>query len=141
MTPSPSQALRFDHPDLDVSDRHGGLQFSAEGRVDTVAGSDSVRQSILLLLSTRPGERVMRPEYGCPLHRLMFAENNPTTAGLAIHYVRSAISRWEPRVEIVTLDADQNSRKPEVLEIFLSYRVRSTQQRDQLTFSLNLTAE
>lgn len=141
MTLSLDQALRFDHPDLDVSDRHGGLQFSPDGRVDTVAGRDSIRQAVLLLLSTRPGERVMRPEYGCPLHRLMFAKNNATTAGLAIHYVRRAIERWEPRVEIMTLDAHQHSQRPEVLEIFLSYRVRSTQNRDQLTFSLNLTAE
>lgn len=141
MNASPDRALRFDHPDLDVSEGDGGLQFSADGRVESVAGSDSIRQAILLLLSTRPGERVMRPEYGCPLHRLMFAENNATTAGLAIHYVRRAINRWEPRVEIVMIDADQHSQQPEVLEIFLSYRVPSTQQRDQLTFSLNLTAE
>jgi len=141
MTPPPDQALRFEHPDLGASDRQGGLQFSANGRLDTVAGSDSVRQALLLLLSTRPGERVMRPEYGCPLHRLTFAENNTTTAGLAIHYVRSAIDRWEPRVEIISLDAEQNPHRPEVLDIFLKYRARPTQQRDQLTFSLNLTAE
>lgn len=141
MNPPPDHALRFEHPDLEASDPYGGLRFSAGGRIDTVAGSDSVRQAILLLLSTRPGERVMRPEYGCPLHRLMFAENNTTTAGLAIHYVRSAIERWEPRVEIVTLDAGQNPRQPELLDIFLEYQVRIPRQRDQLTFSLNLTAE
>lgn len=134
-------ALRFEHPDLDASDQYGGLRFSAGGGIETVVGSTSVRQALLLLLSTRPGERVMRPEYGCPLHRLMFAENNATTAGLAIHYVRSAIERWEPRVEILTLDAGQNPRRPELLDIFLEYRVHSTRQRDQLAFSLNLTEE
>lgn len=141
MNAPPDRALRFEHPDLDAPDQDGGLRFSAGGGIETVAGSASVRQALLLLLSTRPGERVMRPEYGCPLHRLMFAENNATTAGLAIHYVRSAIERWEPRVEILTLDAGQNPRRPELLDIVLEYRVRSTRQRDQLTFSLNLTGE
>ena len=61
----------------------------------------SIRQSLLLLLSTSPGERVMRPDYGCSLRRLVFAPNDDTTAGLAIHYVRQAVERWEPRVEIL----------------------------------------
>jgi phage baseplate assembly protein W len=141
MSSSSHHALRFEHPDLEASGRYSGLRFSADGRIDTVEGADSVRQSIMLLLSTKPGERVMRPEYGCPLHRLMFAGNNTTTAGLAIHYVRSAIERWEPRVEIVHLDAGQNEHRPEMLDIFLEYRIGATQQRDRLTFSLNLTAE
>lgn len=136
-----NRALYFEHPDLEASDEYGGLRFSGTGSIDTVEGPDAIRQAIVLLLSTTPGERVMRPDYGCPLNRLMFAENNSTTAGLAIHYVRSAIERYEPRVEIITLDAGQNPQRPEMLDIFLEYQVRSTRQRDQLTFSLNLTAE
>jgi len=46
------------------------------------------------------GERVLRPEYGCDLHRLVFSPNDATTAGLAVHYVRAALLRWEPRIEI-----------------------------------------
>ena len=60
------------------------------------SGPDAVRQSILLLLSTRPGERVMRPDNGCDLYRLAFAPSDDMTAGLAIHYVRQAVERWEP---------------------------------------------
>lgn len=140
MSPSPDHALRFDHPDRGASSRPG-LRFAADGRIEAVEGRESVRQAIMLLLSTVPGERVMRPAYGCPLHRLMFAENNATTAGLAIHYVRSAIERWEPRVEIVALDAGQNARRPELLDVLLEYRLRSGRQPDQLSFSLNLNAE
>src|ERR1017187_1926252 len=64
-----------------------------------------MRQALLLLLSTRPGERVMRPDYGCPLKGLGFEPNDDTTAGMAIGYIRRAIERWEPRVRIVRLDA------------------------------------
>jgi len=66
-----------------------------------VDGDDSVRQAILLLLSTVPGERIMRPEYGCLIHQLVFSPNDATTAGLAIHYVQRALDLWEPRVDVV----------------------------------------
>jgi phage baseplate assembly protein W len=99
---------------------------------------DSVRQAILLLLSTIPGERVMRPDYGCQLHRLVFSPNDETTAGLAIHYVRQALDRWEPRIDVLRLDAERNPEDPEQLIISLEYRVRATQQTATTTFSFNL---
>jgi phage baseplate assembly protein W len=95
----------------------------------------------MLLLSTSTGERVMRPDYGCELHRLMFAPNDDTTAGLAIHYVRQALERWEPRVDILHLDADPNAEDPGRLDIFLEYRVLPARRTEQLTVALNLTGE
>jgi phage baseplate assembly protein W len=68
----------------------------------------------------------MRPEYGTHLSRLLFAPNDDTTAGLAIHYVRQALTRWEPRVEIVELDAGADPLKPSRLNIILRYRVRAS---------------
>ena len=56
---------------------------SARGRLAMVEGNAAVRQAIQMLLSTAPGERVMRPGYGCDLQRLVFAPNDDTTAGLA----------------------------------------------------------
>lgn len=134
------QTLKFVHPDLDSWDteRSAGLQV-ADGRLEMVSGADAVRQSILLLLSTRPGERVMRPEYGCDLYRLAFAPNNEMTAGLAIHFVRQAVERWEPRAEITHLDAGSDPKAPQQLNIHLEYRLRVTQQVDQLFFSIDLT--
>jgi len=133
------RAWRFIHPDLDrgAPDQPFGLQL-ADGKLQMISGAEAVRQSILLLLSTRPGERVMRPEYGCDLFRLAFAPNDDMTAGLAIHYVRQAIERWEPRAEIIKLDAGRDPDTPERLNILLEYRLRLTQQADQLFFSLDL---
>lgn len=135
------RAWRFVHPDLDAAGDAGagGLQLTPRGRIAMVEGDASVRQALLLLLSTIPGERVMRPRYGCNLHRLIFAPNDATTAGLAIHYVRQAIERWEPRVEILALDANRNPDRPELLDVMLDYRVRATQETAQLRFSVNLT--
>lgn len=133
------RAWRFLHPDFDVSRPYPGLQVSPTGDIDMVAEHQSVRQAILLLLTTRPGERVMRPDYGCDLYRLVFSPNDETTAGLAIHYVRQALRRWEPRVEVLTLDASPSEQDPGRLEIALEYRVRATDRRDELLFPLSLT--
>jgi uncharacterized protein len=106
-----------------------------------VEGAEVVRQAIYLLLRTRPGERVMRPEYGCDLHQLLFSSNDDTTAGLAIHYVRRALDLWEPRIDVLRLDANRSPEQPESLLIELDYRVRSTQQSDALTLSINLNGD
>ena len=133
------RAWRFLHPDLDlVGVGPAGLRVSPSGGISMVQEEASVRQAILLLLSTVPGERVMRPDYGCELHRLVFAPNDDTTAGLAIHYVRRALERWEPRIDILALDANRGPDEPFRLDISLEYRVRTTQRTGRLLFGLDL---
>lgn len=111
---------------------------SPSGGLQLVHGDAAIRQAIMLLLTTVPGERVMRPDYGCPLNRLLFWPNDATTAGLAIHYVRQAIRRFEPRVQIVRLDAGPDRSNPALLVISLEYRVRQTGAVDQLDASIRL---
>ncbi len=111
------------------------------GKPEMVEANASIRQAIFLLLSTVPGERVMRSEYGCELNRLLFLPNDYTTAGLAIHYVKRAIQRWEPRVEILKLDAAQNEDNSHLLNIMLQYRVRATLEKEEITFPLSLVGE
>ena len=118
-----------------------GLGVSASGGIEMVDGDESVRQAVLLLLATRPGERVMRPEYGCDLHRLMFAPNDDTTAGLANHYVQRALARWEPRIQVLHVDANRVEQDPGRLDIQLEYRVRATQRTERLTVPVNLLGE
>jgi Bacteriophage baseplate protein W len=109
--------------------------------IEMVAEDESVRQAILLLISTVPGERVMRPSYGCLLHRLIFSPNDDTTAGLAIHYVRQALERWEPRIDILRIDAQRNDDDPARLDVSLQYRVKATLRADELVFPVALTDE
>lgn len=132
------RAWQFLHPDVDAPEAFSGLQLSPTGGVGMVSERASVRQAILLLISTRPGERVMRPDYGCDLHRLVFSPNDNTTAGLAIHYVRQALIRWEPRIEIQSLDATRDEGDPGRLVIQLSYRLRSTRESDRVTTTVDL---
>jgi hypothetical protein len=137
------QAWRFVHPDFDRPENAGGLQISNRGRIEMVEEHAAVRQAILLLLSTRPGERVMHPSYGSSLHRLMFAPNDETTAGLAIHYVREALIRFEPRIELIRIDAVRMDEAGSVgrLDIVLEYRVRATQRADGLSLPFDLMGE
>ncbi len=135
------RAWQFLHPDLDVPQDFAGLQIGPTGRVEMVQEDASVRQAILLLLSTAPGERVMRPDYGCSLRHLVFAPNDDTTAGLAIHYVRRALERWEPRIDILKLDAGRSEDSGERLTIQLEYRVKATQRAGRAAFDIDLAGD
>lgn len=149
-TPVSWRGVRFLIPGFDVPspgnpviegaapDNVGGLTLTPRGGLQMLADRACVRQALLLLLLTRPGERVMRPTYGCELYKLLFWPNDDTTAGLAIHYVRTAIARWEPRVDRVRVDATRNPDDPGRLDVTLEYRVRSTGDEDRLAIQVAL---
>ncbi|HEX7079412.1 MAG TPA: GPW/gp25 family protein [Gammaproteobacteria bacterium] len=138
------RTVRFDLP-FDAgggeASASAGFQLSASGGLALLEGSAAIRQAIMILLSTRPGERLMRPDYGCPLHRLAFEPNDAATAGLAIHYIRSALTRWEPRIDILSLvtepgaDIDAESGR---LAVRLEYRVRATSEIASMQLDLDL---
>lgn len=132
------QAFRFDGAGFDPSVT-GGLRTTATGKVAMIDGDSSIRQAIMLLLATVPGERLMRPAYGSHLHRLLFAVNDQTTAGLAIHYVRQALEAWEPRIEIIDVDAGPDPDLGEQLNIVLTYRVRASLGTETLAYPLDLS--
>lgn len=131
-------AIQFIHPNFDHLSHSNGIQAGPNGKLGMVSNQESIRQSILLLISTIPGERVMRPNYGCNLQLLAFMPNDPTTHGLAIHYIRLALEQWEPRIDIIFLDADNNQDDPHVIDINLHYSILHSYQNDQLTLAYHL---
>lgn len=128
-------------PDVDAPASAAGLQLSPAGAVELVRDDAAVRQALMLLMLTTPGERVMRPTYGCHLRRLIFSPNDDTTAGLAIHYVRTAIDRWEPRIDVLGLDAMRDPYDATRLQVTLEYRVRATQHTGEIVISYSLQDE
>jgi phage baseplate assembly protein W len=104
------------------------------GGIALAPGESDIEQSIRIILETAPGERVMRPEFGCGLHRLVFAPNSPTTAGLVAYHVREALGRWEPRVDIENVDVSADPHRDAVLLIEIQYRIRSTNDRRNLVY-------
>lgn len=141
MTSQLYRAWRFLHPHFDTEEEVPGIRISSTGGIEMVAEQAAVRQAILLLLTTTPGERVMRPDYGCDLQQLVFSPNDAATHGLAIYYVRKALQRWEPRIDILRLDATSNEVDPGRMDIFLEYRVRKIARSDNLTISVSLVEE
>ncbi len=87
---------------------------------------DHVRQSILLILRTAPGERVMNPDFGAGLNQLAFEPLNQATLSLAQHQVQQALVRFEPRIEVLSVSASINAQEQNQILINLQYRIRST---------------
>lgn len=130
---------KFNHPDFDnLMSSKTGIQPLENGKIAMVYDRESIRQSILLLISTVPGERVMRPKYGCNLQQLAFMPNDATAHGLAIHYIRTALEQWESRISIVSLDADTNVDDPSIIDISLVYKIRSLLLTEQLMIAYHL---
>ena len=99
---------------------------------------ESVRQAILIILKTAKGERVMRPDFGCNLHELVFAPNNAATRGLAESYVEEALLRWEPRIKVLEIKVRPAGEQGEVLDINIEYMVRTTDNRFNLVYPFYL---
>lgn len=108
------------------------------GRVALVHHGRDVAEAIRIVLGTCPGERVMRPEFGCGAHRLVFGSLDATTVGRVVDTVREALARYEPRIEVL----DVRGRVPEGptgrLEVSIDYVLRTTNRRDNLVYSFYL---
>jgi len=74
------------------------------GHLDYAVGADKVEQSIWIILDTDPGERVMRPTFGCGLRRYLMTPNTSATRALIKHDVDVALANFEPRISVTGLD-------------------------------------
>jgi uncharacterized protein len=93
---------------------------------------EGIRQSIWMILGTSPGERVMRPDFGCGIHELVFGVNDAATASAAAGAVREALAVWEPRIDVLDVYAVPDPSRPNLLVIEINYQVRSTNSRFNL---------
>jgi phage baseplate assembly protein W len=98
----------------------------------------SVEDSIRIILGTARGERVMRPDFGADLHRLTFSPNNTSTAGLAIFYVQEALQKWEPRIELLDVDAEPDENDANTLLITVEYKIISMNTEHNLVYPFYL---
>lgn len=117
------------------------VSVNRTGGVSTSADAENVRQSIFIILGTAPGERLRRPDFGCDIHDLMFAPNNPATAGLAKFYCEEALAKWEPRIANIEAEAVPSRDEPSRLDIRISYTIRGTNRADNLVFPFYLQTE
>jgi uncharacterized protein len=95
----------------------GGFSLSRE--------EQDVAEAIWIVLATARGERVMLPEFGCGIHDHVFAANNASTRGAIGYQVQQALMRWEPRIDVIDVRAEDDPDQPNLLLIYIDYRIRA----------------
>lgn len=108
-----------------------GLHFPVEadsvtGRLKESAYEENIRESIYLIVMTRKGERVMRPDFGCDIFTYMFDTIDYTALTMMRHAVEEAVIRWEPRITDIEVKIEEMEGTHNAVEIQIDYRVRTT---------------
>lgn len=110
------------------------LRTDPTGGIALVSGVREIEESIRIILATSPGERPMRPEFGCAVHDYVFAPADASTAGDIAYAVRVALERWEPRIDLEAVDVRFDAVEQGTLYIDIRYVVRGTNDPRNLVF-------
>jgi uncharacterized protein len=108
------------------------LGVDNRGRIAMARDEIDVEQAIRIILSTAPGERPMRPEFGCAVHDCIFERIDADTLARIDQAVRVALDRWEPRIDLE--DIVFETRTEGELLVHLRYRLRATNEVRNLVF-------
>ena len=118
------------------------LQLNAQGGVAMAQGQMEIEQSIRIILETIPGERVMRPEFGCRVWELMFAPRNAATEAQLIEYVRDALRMWEPRIVVLAVEIVRNtSYDDSVILTDVRYQIKNTHDERSIVYPFYIADE
>jgi len=97
-----------------------------------------VEESILIIMGTNHGERIMRPEFGCNLGSVVFEPINYTTLNLINYLVRVGLTRFEPRIEVEDVVSAPSEKYDNLVEVHLTYSLRSTSAVHNLVYPFYL---
>ena len=104
-----------------------------DGQLDYAAGPEKVRQAIRIILETEPGERIMRPDFGCGLRRYLMRPNTVATRALIQHDVERALLAWEPRIRLTSVDVVPGD-DPALVQIAIAYVHIRDGRRDNVVY-------
>ncbi|MHA7059795.1 GPW/gp25 family protein [Aquimarina sp. M1] len=107
---------------------------NGSGKVIMLSDEVDIKSSLEILLSTRLGERIMVPNYGCNLDELLFKPLNLTLKTFVKELIKNAILYYEPRIDVEKIQIDQNNELDGKLLILIEYRIRVTNARNNLVF-------
>lgn len=110
------------------------LGVDGTGGIAMSRGEADIENSILAILGSAKGERVMRPGFGSSIHDFVFAPNNATTHGLLGYHVRDALAFWEPRIEVTDVDVAADELNSSRVLINISYTVITTNDNRNLVY-------
>ncbi len=109
-----------------------------KGKIAFSEGEDSIRESILIILGTVKGERIMRPDFGCEINELVFSPNNTQTATLFEFYIQQALMKWEPRIEVLDVNAYPDVEEKNKININIDYMIKTSNTRSNLVYPFYL---
>jgi phage baseplate assembly protein W len=115
------------------------LQVTPRGAIATASAEVRIEESIFLILSTAPGERLMLPDFGCGIHEQVFASNDTGTIARVVDLVRRALVKYEPRIDVLSVSADTADGQPNLLLIRVDYRIRDTNSMKNLVYPFYIT--
>jgi uncharacterized protein len=117
------------------------LRVNAKGEVMLVSGSEDIDQSIRIILGTRPGERVMRPTFGCRAYELIFEPRVSATISLLQEYVSQALLLWEPRIEVINVNVAADDINDSALLAEIEYVIKATHDTRSIVYPFFIEAE
>jgi phage baseplate assembly protein W len=132
-----SRDLPKDEERKDFLGRGWAMPVALDPRAGTVAFTEyeeDIRESILIILETAPGERTMRPNFGCGIHDLVFESLDSTTLQRIRSVVEEALQRYEARIDVLVVNVDEAATSEGRLLVEIEYRVRKTNQVGNLVF-------
>ena len=115
------------------------LQITPGGKIAQARHEQRIEESIFLILSAAKGERVMRPDFGCGIHDLVFAPNDATTLAVVTQMVRDALIAYEPRVDVLDIGVENAPEQPNLLLIRVNYRIRANNALGNLVYPFFIT--
>lgn len=117
------------------------LRADARGQIALVSGNEDIEQSIRIILSTRPGERVMRPTFGCRAHELLFETRSAATASLLQEYVLQALRMWEPRIDVHRVNVVNDDAHPGALLAEIEYEIKAMHDTRSIVYPFYIADE
>jgi len=121
-----------------------GLSFpprvGADGRLAWSSGEDNIREAIQVVLQTEAGERLQLPEFGGGLGGFLFEPNNAATHAAIEERINRALQRWEPRIQVESVDVRPDPDDTRAALATLSYKLVSTQRRERVTLAVTLAS-
>jgi phage baseplate assembly protein W len=117
------------------------FQIDPRGAVLLAHGEEDIRQSIYIVLGTRPGERIMRPTFGCRVHELVFEPQDATTASRVETYVKEALDFWEPRITVLSVVSNVDPENDGTILVQIQYEVKSTHDVRSIVYPFYLAGE
>lgn len=117
-----------------------GVGLDKQNRVAWSQGSDNIRESIRIILSTEPGERLMLPNFGAGLKRFLFEPNTVATHRLIEERVTQSLNMWEPRISLDSVDVIADENEPQVVWVMIRYTLVADLSVDQLQLRVLLAS-